>query len=187
MNALHLKLCSSDGWAEFVETKLLPWVVGDVDLGDHLLEVGPGPGRTTDILRNKAAHLTALEINPELAASLTARLAGTNVEVVRGDGTRQPFEDGYFSAAASFTMLHHVPSVELQDKLLAETARVLRPGAPFVGSDSLDSEGFRQLHVDDICVPVEPATFADRLAAAGFSQVAIEVDWRGMRFFSRKA
>ena len=130
--------------------------------------------------------MTALELNPELAASLTERMAGTTVEVVRGDGTRQPFDDGYFSAAASFTMLHHVPTVELQDKLLAETARVLRPGAVFVGSDSLDSDGFRQLHIDDICVPVDPETFPARLSRAGFTDVTIEVDWRGMRFFTRK-
>ncbi len=186
MNDVHMKLCSSPWWAEHVETKLLPWVVGDLRLGDHLLEVGPGPGLTTDVLRHKVPRMTALELNPELAASLTERMAGTTVEVVRGDGTRQPFDDGYFSAAASFTMLHHVPTVELQDKLLAETARVLRPGAVFVGSDSLDSDGFRQLHIDDICVPVDPETFPARLSRAGFTDVTIEVDWRGMRFFTRK-
>ena len=187
MNDVHMKLCSSPWWAEHVETKLLPWVIGDVDLGSRLLEVGPGPGLTTDVLRHRAPRMTALELNPTLAASLTSRMAGTNVEVVRGDGTRQPFEDGLFSAAASFTMLHHVPTTELQDKLLAETARVLRAGGVFVGSDSLDSEGFRQLHVDDICVPVDPETFPARLRTAGFKDVAIEVDWRGMRFFARKA
>ncbi|MBI5288725.1 MAG: methyltransferase domain-containing protein [Chloroflexi bacterium] len=186
MNDVHMKLCASPWWAEHVETKLLPWVLDEVLLGEHLLEVGPGPGLTTDVLRGKAPRMTALEINPQLAEALATRMRGTNVKVVRGDGTRQPFETALFSAAASFTMLHHVPTAELQDRLLAETARVLRPGGLFVGSDSVDSDGFRQLHVDDICVPVDPATFPDRLRAAGFEDVAIEVDWRGMRFLARK-
>ena len=186
MNEVHMKLCASPWWAEHVETKLLPWVLGEVSLGAHVLEVGPGPGLTTDVLHHKVPQMTVLEINPVLAAALTKRMAGTNVKVVRGDGTRQPFENAFFSAAASFTMLHHVPTVALQDRLLAETARVVRPDGVFVGSDSLDSDGFRQLHIDDICVPVDPATFPDRLRAAGFTDVAIEVDWRGMRFFARK-
>ena len=56
------------------------------------------------------------------------------------------FPDGRFSAALSFTMLHHVPSAELQDRLFAEVARVLQPGGFLAGVDSLDSEDFRALH-----------------------------------------
>jgi ubiquinone/menaquinone biosynthesis C-methylase UbiE len=47
-----------------------------------------------------------------------------------------PFDDESFSGAACFTMLHHVPSPEAQDRLFAEVGRVLRPGAPFAGTDS---------------------------------------------------
>ena len=171
MNEAHLKLCSSDEWADGLRKWVIPGATDGVTLGQHALEVGPGPGRTTEILKGMAPKLTAVEIDPMLAARLAERMAGTNVTVVEADATALPFPDAHFDSALSFTMLHHVPTAELQDRLFAEVRRVVRPGGVFVGVDSLDSEGFRSLHVDDICVPVPPETVERRLRAAGFSNV----------------
>ena len=182
MNEVHLQICGGDEWAEAVERYVIPWTLQGVDLGDDVLEIGPGPGRTTDVLLRMAPQLTAAEVDPDLAARLTERLAGTGVDVVHADGTDMPFPDGRFSAALSFTMLHHVPSAELQDLLLAEAARVLRPGGVLAGVDSLDSEDFRKLHEDDVCVPVPPDGLADRLRRAGFADATVDVNEYGMRF-----
>jgi 16S rRNA A1518/A1519 N6-dimethyltransferase RsmA/KsgA/DIM1 with predicted DNA glycosylase/AP lyase activity len=84
-----------------VEDELLPWVLDGYELGDDLLEVGPGPGLTTDVLRRHAARVTAVELDSDLAAQLAARLAGTNVEVITADAKRLPFPAGSFSAAAA--------------------------------------------------------------------------------------
>jgi ubiquinone/menaquinone biosynthesis C-methylase UbiE len=173
MNEAHMELLTSDEWAEHVTDELIPEALSGVQLGSHLLEVGPGPGKTTDVLRHAVEHLTAVEVDPALAAELADRLAGTNVEVVEADGTALPFADGSFTSASSFTMLHHVPTPELQDLLLTEVARVLEPGGVFVGADSYDSDEMRELHVDDVLVPVDPATFPDRLHQAGFGDVEI--------------
>jgi ubiquinone/menaquinone biosynthesis C-methylase UbiE len=136
MNRIHQWLCRSDDWRRTVAERL-PWAIGDTDLGPNVLEIGPGPGLTTDLLRTSVPRLTALEIDPTLAGSLSARLKGTNVRIIEGDATKMPFGDSEFSGAVSFTMLHHVPSRELQNKVLAEVFRVLKPGGFFVGSDSL--------------------------------------------------
>jgi SAM-dependent methyltransferase len=165
---------------------LLPWVLDGCELGDDLLEVGPGPGLTTDVLRRRAARLTALELDRDLAAQLAARLAGSNVTVVEGDVTRMPFPDGRFSAAACLTMLHHIPSPALQDAALAELARVLRPGGLLAGSDGLDTPARRELHEDDTFVPVDPGTFAARLEAAGFSQARVDIAGDRVRFTAVK-
>ena len=84
MNKAHLELCSSPKWARLVEDELLPWVLDGYQLGDDLLEVGPGPGLTTEILRRKAARVTAVELDLALAGQLASRLAGRNVAVVAG-------------------------------------------------------------------------------------------------------
>ncbi len=118
-------------------------------------------------------HLTAVELDDDLAAALAARLAGTNVDVVHGDATAMPFDDGRFTGAVSFTMLHHVPSADLQDRLFAEVARVLRPGATFVASDSLASDDLAAFHHDDTYNPVDPATVGARLESAGFAAVDV--------------
>jgi ubiquinone/menaquinone biosynthesis C-methylase UbiE len=174
MNRVHLELCSSEAWADAVRRYIIPGALAGAELGDNVLEVGPGPGRTTDVLREMLPRLTALEIDDGLARQLAARLAGGNVDVVRGDATALPFSDRRFSAVVSFTMLHHVPTIALQDRLFAEVARVLRRGGTFHGVDSKDSEDFRALHIDDICVPLEPATLAARLLATGFGAVRLD-------------
>jgi SAM-dependent methyltransferase len=182
VNEKHLELCGGDEWAEAVERHIIPWTLEGIDLGDDVLEVGPGPGRTTDVLLRQAPVLTAAEVDAGLAARLTERLAGSGVEVVHADATDLPFPDGRFSAALSFTMLHHVPSPAKQDELFAEVARVLRPGGVLAGVDSLDGEDFRALHVDDVCVPVPPDGLAERLRAAGFADAQVDVNEFAVRF-----
>jgi SAM-dependent methyltransferase len=187
VNQKHLELCGSDEWAGLVKDSIIPWVLEGADLGDDVLEVGPGPGRTTDVLQHMAAQLTAVEVDPSLAEPLAARFEGTHVEVVCADATDLPFESGRFSAAVSFTMLHHVPSPEMQDRLFAEVARVLRAGGVFAGVDSLDSPEFRELHLDDTCVPIEPGGLEVRLVAAGFWQAEVSTNPYAVRFRARKA
>ena len=156
MNQRHLEFCASAEWADIVETEILPWAVGDLDLGDDVLEVGSGPGLTTDVLRRRVPRLTAVEIDPDLARSLKERLRDSNVQVIRADAARLPLESGRFSAATSFAMLHHVPSRELQDGLLAELCRVLRPGGLLVGSDAVGTGELDEFHRGDTYVPCDP-------------------------------
>jgi len=173
VNEEHLELCASEGWRDALRDLIIPYALADARLGDDVLEVGPGPGLTTDLLRAELAHLTAVELDAGLAAALTARMAGTNVDVVRADATALPFDDGRFTGAVSFTMLHHVPTAAGQDRLFAEVARVLCPGAVFVASDSVASEELEALHDDDVYNPVDPGTVGARLTAAGFGTVEV--------------
>ncbi|MCH9667679.1 MAG: class I SAM-dependent methyltransferase [Actinomycetia bacterium] len=174
MNTDHLELLVSDRWQEKLETVILPHARNGVRLGDDVLEIGPGPGLTTDLLRNALGRLTAAELDFGLASALARRLAGTNVDVVHADAAALPFDDGQFSAVVSFTMLHHVPTPPLQDRVFAEVARVLRPGGQFVAADSLASADLAALHVGDIYNPVEPHGLADRLNAAGLAEVRVQ-------------
>lgn len=186
MNEQHLELCSSAEWAETVEKWIIPWVLDGLELGDDVLEIGPGPGRTTEVLRTRVPRLTAVEIHEDLATALAQRLQGSNVEVIHGDGTATGLPDDRFSGAVCLTMLHHVPSPERQDQLLAEVCRVLRPGGVFAGEDSVASDELRALHVDDTYVPIDPAGLPRRLTAAGFEDVEVEVNEFAVRFRARK-
>jgi hypothetical protein len=83
-------------------------------------------------------------------------------------------------------MLHHLPSIALQDRLLNEAFRVLRPGGTFAGADSLDSFLFRLVHLRDTMTLIDPVTFPQRLARAGFEDVQVEIDSRAFRFLARR-
>lgn len=185
MNFLHHWFCRSDRWRKTLEDRI-PWAIAGHDLGSSVLELGPGPGLTTEKLRLGVPQLTALELDPKLAESLGCRLANTNVEVVTGDATAMPFPGEQFSAAVSFTMLHHVPSPELQDRVLREVWRVLKPGGVFVGTDSLNSWLMRLIHIGDTLVPIDPVTFGARLAAAGFEGVRVEKNSEAFRFCAKR-
>src|SRR2546423_15465728 len=127
MNKAHIEFLASPDWARMLETELLPWLVRVADLGDDVLEVGPGPGLTTDLLRTRTAKVTAVELDTQLAAALEERLAGTNVEVICGDASDTGLQANRFSAAACFSLLHHRPSPGVQDRGVAQGPPVVRP------------------------------------------------------------
>ncbi|MEU3653183.1 class I SAM-dependent methyltransferase [Streptomyces sp. NPDC032161] len=192
MNYLHRKICSSARWAADVADRM-PEQLAGVELGDDVLEIGPGFGATTRALVSHTAKssdttkLTAVEIDEASVALLRAEFTD-RVEIVHGDGARLPFPDGRFSAVVCFTMLHHVPSTGLQDALFAEACRVLRPGGVFRGVDSRPSLRFRLLHIGDTMVVLDPVTLPGRLRRAGFEEVASQHQpGRQIRFLARKA
>jgi len=185
MNRFHRWYCRSSHWEKTLGQEILPWALDGVNLGRDILEVGPGPGLTTNLLRQRFGQVTAIEIDPLLAASLKTRFSSTNVVVVEGDATQMPFADGSFSGVVSFTMLHHVPSPALQQGLLAEVYRVLKPGGTFVGTDSTWSLLFQLFHLFDTMTVVDPQTFGARLERAGFTDARVETASRRFKFCAR--
>ncbi len=166
---------------------VVPNVLRGIDLGDNVLEIGPGPGVVTDWLRTRVPRVTSVEIDHALAESLKRRMAGSNVTVEEGDATAMQFADSSFSSAVCFTMLHHVPSPELQDKLLDEARRVLRQGAYLAGSDSTPNLRWNIYHIFDTRVPVDPAGLPARLERAGFVDVSVQTHpGGGFSFRARK-
>jgi ubiquinone/menaquinone biosynthesis C-methylase UbiE len=185
MNENHAQTCPSPEWAAYIQNEILPSLVQHADLGDDLLEIGPGPGAATEWLRHRVKRLTALEIEEAAAAKLAEKYAGSNVEVVVGDATKLNYPDGSFDSVGSFTMLHHVPTPALQNKILAEALRVLRPGGVLIASDSLASDGLHHFHEGDTYNPIDPGTVVSRLQTIGFGALMVMIDDR-LKFVARK-
>lgn len=182
MNRIHHWYCQSANWERRVESELMPWALRGAVLHGPALEIGPGPGITTNYLRTQVPWLTALENDPSLAKKLAARFRNANLQVIEGDAASMPFETGAFRTVFCFTMLHHVPSASLQDRVLAEAHRVLAPGGTFLGTDSRTSLRMKLFHCFDTMVIVDPITFPQRLHRAGFTNEQIELSDGAFRF-----
>jgi ubiquinone/menaquinone biosynthesis C-methylase UbiE len=124
-----------------------------VHVTDGVAECPRAPDRAS-----RHTYAVTVEVDQQLAAALGRRLADSGVQVVQADATALPFHSRRFSAVACFTMLHHVPTVAMQDHMLREFRRVLRPGGILVGTDGMDTPGRREVHVGDVFLPVLPTS-----------------------------
>ncbi|WP_405937416.1 methyltransferase domain-containing protein [Streptomyces sp. NBC_00726] len=89
--------------------------------GARALDVGAGTGIATRRLRDRGAHVTAVEPGPGMAAQLRRDLPDT--PLVRADGNRLPF------ATATADLITYAQSWHWTDpaRAAAEARRVLRP------------------------------------------------------------
>lgn len=183
MNSFEKWCCGSALWRSLTCRRLLPWMLRDSPLGDHLLELGAGPGAATIELARRAPRVTSVEYDHGLAVKLRRRVNLSNVSVIEGDAAALCFADGTFSSAIGVLMLHHLKSVELQDRAFREIRRVLRSGGIFLALDIPDGWMYRVSHMHSTFVPLDPSTAPERLQGAGLSRVSIES--RGGAFLVR--
>jgi ubiquinone/menaquinone biosynthesis C-methylase UbiE len=181
MNSYETWFCGTRLWRWVTRRQLLPWMLQGSQLGEHVLELGSGPGAATEELSRLAGRVTSLEYDHKFAAKLGARVNNGSLTVIQGDAAALPFSSSTFSSAIAILMLHHLRSNELQDRAFAEIARVLRPGGVFLAFEIQDSWLNRVGHFRSTFVPVAPASVAARLAAAGFSRAAIDLRSGGFR------
>jgi SAM-dependent methyltransferase len=95
--------------------------------GKDVLEIGSGTGVHARLLADAGANVTAVDLTPT-AVDLTRRrleLAGLTADVREADAEALPFADGSFDFVWSWGVIHHSQST---DRVIAEIARVLRPG-----------------------------------------------------------
>ena len=95
--------------------------------GKDVLEIGCGTGVHTKLLAQSGAHVAAVDLTPT-AVALTSRrleLAGLSADVREADAESLPFADASFDFVWSWGVIHHSSDT---DRVIAEIARVLRPG-----------------------------------------------------------
>ena len=100
---------------------------------ERALDVGTGAGALAIALAPLVREVVGLDPVPELL-ELARERAAQNTEFVEGDGTALPFPDGDFDLTGTHRTLHHVA---LPDLVVAELARVTRPGGRVLVVDQL--------------------------------------------------
>jgi len=97
----------------------------DLDLPAPVYDVGCGDGHFASLTFDRKIDVG---LDPWHGPIHLAKKYGAYRGLVEADGAKSPFPSGHFASALSNSVLEHIPHI---DAVLAETARVLKPGAPF--------------------------------------------------------
>jgi ubiquinone/menaquinone biosynthesis C-methylase UbiE len=108
---------------------------------DHALDVGCGTGLFTLALAAHVAHVTGIDLTPEMLAQargLQAELDIPNVSWQHGDALPLPFADGTFQIVLTKATFHHFVD---PTAILAQMIRVCAPGGRISVSDMTPDPG----------------------------------------------
>ena len=172
----------------------VPTAVADLLEGETVLDLGSGAG--ADVLisarrvgaAGKAIGLDMTDEMLELARASAAQAEVENVEFVKGYIEDIPLPDASVDVIVSNCVLNLSGD---KRKVLAEAARVLRPGGRFAVSDVLASPEMDDATRADLaaytgCIAgaLTDGEFRDGLAAAGFTDIEISETHRVHEFAS---
>ena len=161
----------------------VPTAVADLREGETVLDLGSGAG--ADVLisarrvgqTGKAIGLDMTDEMLELARTNAAEAGVDNVEFLKGYLEDIPLPDGSVDVVISNCVINLAGD---KGRVLAETARVLRPGGRFAVSDVIADEGMDEATRADMaaftgCIAgaLTEAQFRDALTAAGLTDIEI--------------
>ena len=147
----------------------LPLVDDRLIVGD----LGCGTGQMSEALAPHVARVIAIDGSADMLRAARARLEGSsNVEVREGALEALPIEDGLLDAVLVSLVLHHQPE---PGRVLAEAARVLRPGGRILVVDMLPHDRTEyQQQMGHVWLGFSEDTTRRYLTAAGVSAVRLQ-------------
>ncbi len=145
-----------------------------------MLDIGSGIGGTARLIAERSgARVTGIDLTREFVETATALTAlvglDDRVDFRQGSALDMPFEESGFDLA---TLIHVGMNIEDKPRLMAEAARVLRPGAHFLVYEVM------RIGEGDVAYPVPwartpqtsfvdtPDAYRAAASAAGFAPVA---------------
>lgn len=141
--------------------------------GDHVVDVGSGPGSTARRAARAGARVTGVEpagVMRDLARRLSRRAGPGSIEYVEGTAEALPLDDGAATVLWSIATVHHWQDVTAG---VAEAHRVLAPGGRLLVAERRVRQGATGL-ASHGWTDAQAASFAAHLTRAGFAAIETE-------------
>lgn len=162
----------------------LPTEHANIKEGDTLIDLGSGAGNDAFVARSivgEKGHVIGLDFAGAMltkAKNNAEKLGYTNVEFIKGDIEKMPFEDTMADVIVSNCVLNLVPD---KKKAFSEIYRVLKPGGHFCVSDIVLSGFLPQEMIDDAalyagCVSgaLHQAEYLEIVRSGGFRNIQVK-------------
>ncbi len=122
-------------------------MLDEVDFaGKTVLEVGHGPGGNLAYLYGKKPKkLVGADISQDMINLATKNLEGKDIELVKTNGTKLPFEDNTFDIVMTVTVLQHNTNEQMLHQLIGEISRVAKSSVVIFEQTNV------QLSGDELC------------------------------------
>lgn len=95
-------------------------------VGERVLDMGCANGRLFELLKEKKVDFYGIDASDKLIEIAKKRYPEAKFQVT--DALGLPFQESYFDKIYSISVIHNIPSKELQLQYLKEANRVLKPG-----------------------------------------------------------
>jgi ubiquinone/menaquinone biosynthesis C-methylase UbiE len=143
--------------------------------GEHILEIGFGPGRTLARLAAIGAHVTGIDVSPTMVTTAARRnaahIAAGRIRLHHSDGSTLPVPDHSLDAVISVHTIYFWPD---PPNTLTNIARALRPGGRLVLAFRAGEHPLPARFDPNIYHPPTTARAMQWLHAAGFTNVDVE-------------
>lgn len=162
----------------------LPTEFADIREGDTVLDLGSGAGNDCFVARaatGPEGKVIGVDFTPEMirkARQNAEKLGFNNVEFRQGDIDDMPVNDNSVDVVVSNCVLNLVPN---KPKVLAEIARVLRPGGHFSISDVVLQgelpDALREsaeLYAGCVSGAIQKETYLGYIREAGFENITVQ-------------
>ena len=162
--------------------RVAKWAMSRVNINEpsEIAELGCGGGRNIRDLLGKypSSHVIGLDYSPlslEKAREYNAdMITAGRCELVEGDVSAMPFEDGRFDLATAFETIYFWPGLV---RCFSEVRRILKTGGHFVivsESDGKDKPSQWFNSIIDAMNLYTPEDIESALKSAGFSEIHTE-------------
>ncbi len=129
-------------------------VLGTIQNGAKVLDVGCGVGRWSIMLAKQGCDITGVDMSPQMLVLAKRNAAAENLKInfIESPADSLDLPENSFDVILSVTVLHHIIDDEKKRKTIENLMRILKPGGKLILLEKTKIENIKEFHVTPLTV-----------------------------------